>query len=199
MRLGRPSPAMLVALLALFVALGGTGYAALKLPKDSVGSEQIKRNAVTSQKVKPGSLLANDFGASQRAGLRGPAGPRGEQGRQGAQGIQGAEGPAGKSATALWAHILSDGTLVKSSIPGFSVPNADLGETTVEFPVDVSNCSFAVTIAAAPSDTLAPVGEVKAYPPASSAPRRVLLAMTADGDGDGSASDQRGIFIQAFC
>ena len=37
--------------------LGGTGYAALKLPRNSVGSVQIKKSAVTSAKVKDGSLL----------------------------------------------------------------------------------------------------------------------------------------------
>ena len=64
-RLRRPSLAMVVALLALFVALGGGAYAALKLPKNSVGSKQIKANAVNSSKVKDGSLLAGDFKASQ--------------------------------------------------------------------------------------------------------------------------------------
>jgi hypothetical protein len=57
----RPSPAMTVALLALFVALGGTGYAALKLPKNSVGAKQIKKNAVRSGKVKNRSLKGADI------------------------------------------------------------------------------------------------------------------------------------------
>src|SRR4051794_30824494 len=46
-RLRLPSPAMSVALLALFVAMGGAGYAALKLPRNSVGTAQLKANAVT--------------------------------------------------------------------------------------------------------------------------------------------------------
>ncbi len=33
-----PSPAMVVACVALTVALGGTGYAAIKLPRNSVGT-----------------------------------------------------------------------------------------------------------------------------------------------------------------
>jgi len=41
---------------ALFIALGGASYAAVKLPKNSVGSSQIKKNAVTGAKVKNGSL-----------------------------------------------------------------------------------------------------------------------------------------------
>lgn len=47
-----PSPAMLVALVALFIALGGAGYAALKVPKNSVGSKQLKKNSVTAKKIK---------------------------------------------------------------------------------------------------------------------------------------------------
>jgi hypothetical protein len=89
MRLRKPSPATLLALTALFVALGGTSYAAITLPKGSVGSKQLKKNAVTSPKVKPGSLLLSDFRRSQRSRLRGP------RGTQGPQGIQGPQGPAG--------------------------------------------------------------------------------------------------------
>jgi hypothetical protein len=82
-RFRRPSPSMLVALLALFVALGGSSYAALKLPKNSVGPKQLKKNSVTSPKVKRGSLLLSDFKTSQRTSLRGPEGPQGPQGASG--------------------------------------------------------------------------------------------------------------------
>ena len=51
--------------MALFVALGGASYAAIKIPKNSVGAAQIKKNAVTSAKVKDRSLLAKDFKAGQ--------------------------------------------------------------------------------------------------------------------------------------
>lgn len=47
------SPALVVSLLALFVALGGTGYAAFSLPTNSVGTKQLKNGAVTSKKVAP--------------------------------------------------------------------------------------------------------------------------------------------------
>ena len=47
-----PSPAMIVACVALFIALGGTSYAATKLAANSVGSKQIKSNAVTTAKIK---------------------------------------------------------------------------------------------------------------------------------------------------
>jgi hypothetical protein len=54
-----PSPAMAVALVALFVALGGTSYAAFSLPKNSVGTKQLKKNAVTTSKIKKGAVTAS--------------------------------------------------------------------------------------------------------------------------------------------
>jgi hypothetical protein len=60
-RFGRPTPAMVVAVIALFVALGGTGYAALKLPPQSVGKKELKRNAVTTAKVDNNTLRLKDF------------------------------------------------------------------------------------------------------------------------------------------
>jgi hypothetical protein len=47
----RPSPAMIVAIIALIAALGGTSYAAFKLGKNSVGSRQLKAKAVTGAKI----------------------------------------------------------------------------------------------------------------------------------------------------
>jgi hypothetical protein len=87
-----------VATLALFIALGGTSYAALKLPRNSVGSAQLRSNAVTSSKVQDGSLLLQDFNANERAALHGATGPQGPAGLAGAQGSAGpagAQGPAG--------------------------------------------------------------------------------------------------------
>jgi hypothetical protein len=55
---------MVVALIALLVALGGTGYAAFRLPNGSVGAKQIKKNAVTSIKVKNHSLRGVDINAT---------------------------------------------------------------------------------------------------------------------------------------
>jgi hypothetical protein len=106
-RIQRPSPAMVVAGLALLLALGGTGYAAGVLPLGSVGTPQLKADAVVSSKVKDGSLLARDFKAGQlprgrqgepgQAGAQGPAGPKGDPGAKGATGADGLPGPAGFS------------------------------------------------------------------------------------------------------
>ncbi|MGN6255895.1 MAG: hypothetical protein ACTHK6_01060 [Solirubrobacterales bacterium] len=60
-RIRRPSPALVISVIALVFALVGTGYAAFKLPKNSVGTKQIKKNAVNGSKVKNHSLTGKDI------------------------------------------------------------------------------------------------------------------------------------------
>ncbi|HEY1356216.1 MAG TPA: hypothetical protein VGF09_07860 [Solirubrobacterales bacterium] len=57
----RLSYANVVATLALVLALGGVSWAATKLPKNSVGTKQIKNNAVTGAKVKKHTLTGKDI------------------------------------------------------------------------------------------------------------------------------------------
>lgn len=113
-----------IAYLALFVALGGTSYAAVKLPAKSVGTKQIRSKAVTTSKlrdgavtgakVKPGSLTASAFAPGQlgtgapgatgpkgETGAAGATGPKGETGATGPKGETGATGPAGPFPEAL--------------------------------------------------------------------------------------------------
>jgi hypothetical protein len=54
----RPTPAMVIACIALTVALGGTSYAAITLPRNSVGTKQLKKNAVTAVKVKANAITS---------------------------------------------------------------------------------------------------------------------------------------------
>jgi len=58
-RLRAPSPALVISLIALFVALGGTTYAASNLPRNSVGTAQLKNKAVTSAKLAKSVKVAN--------------------------------------------------------------------------------------------------------------------------------------------
>ena len=53
-----PSPALAVSFVALVVALGGTSYAALSLPRNSVGTKQIVNGAVTARKIRNGAVTA---------------------------------------------------------------------------------------------------------------------------------------------
>ncbi|HEY4097628.1 MAG TPA: hypothetical protein VGM33_19040 [Baekduia sp.] len=84
-----------VAYLALFVALGGTSYAATALPRNSVGASQLKAGAVTSAKVKNHSLVVADLSVGTVAALRGSAGAAGVAGVAGAPGAAGATGARG--------------------------------------------------------------------------------------------------------
>jgi hypothetical protein len=52
----RPSAPMVISLVALFFAFGGVGYAATQLPKGSGGTRQLRNNAVTWQKIAPGTI-----------------------------------------------------------------------------------------------------------------------------------------------
>jgi hypothetical protein len=82
-----------ISCIALAFALAGTGYATvLQVPRNSVGTAQLKNSAVTSAKVKNRSLLRADFAAGQL-----PAGPRGPAGPVGPAGPTGPAGPAGVS------------------------------------------------------------------------------------------------------
>ncbi|MFZ9669555.1 MAG: hypothetical protein ACO3CR_06880 [Solirubrobacterales bacterium] len=81
----RISPSLVISVIALFVALGGASYAVVSVPKNSVGTKQLKKravgtkqlkglsvtgaklgnDAVDSAKVRNRSLLLEDFGAGQ--------------------------------------------------------------------------------------------------------------------------------------
>jgi len=112
---------MVIGCIALGIALGGTSVAAIQaLPANSVGTKQLKKNAVISVKVKDHSLLAKDFKAGQI-----PAGPKGDKGDKGDPGQAGAPGTA-----LYYAHINSDGTVDAANSKGIaagSVTNPSTG------------------------------------------------------------------------
>lgn len=75
--------ASVMATIAVFIALGGTSYAALKLPRNSVGNTQLKANAVTSAKIRNASIRRVDLAPNARTGTRGPRGAAGPAGPRG--------------------------------------------------------------------------------------------------------------------
>jgi hypothetical protein len=117
----RPSPPMVVAFVALLVALAGTSYAAIQLPANSVGTKQLKKNAVTGKKVKNRSLRAADFATDQL-----PAGPVGPQGAQGPQGPQGPKGDKGDPAPTPIITVRSGGP-----VSGTADADCQLGEAAL--------------------------------------------------------------------
>jgi hypothetical protein len=68
-----------------FVVAGGTAFAASQLGKESVGTQQLKKEAVSLAKIK----------TSAKNSLKGAAGPAGPKGAEGPRGTTGPEGPKG--------------------------------------------------------------------------------------------------------
>jgi hypothetical protein len=144
-----------IALLALFVALGGTSYAAASLPADSVGDAQLKADAVTSPKVKNGSLLAADFSAAELATMKGPKGDTGDVGATGPKGDTGATGPAG----AVRAYASYDaflGGLDMSETKNFvSVERVAMGVYCLTPGPDIADVDFVFVVADWPAGSTA--------------------------------------------
>jgi len=81
-----------IGLLALFVALGGTAYAAAELPRDSVGSKQLRKGAVRTSDIRARAVTLGKLNKAARRALKGQVGPRG---------ADGAQGPAGQLSSAV--------------------------------------------------------------------------------------------------
>lgn len=168
----------ITATLALFVALGGTSYAALTLPRNSVGSGQIRKNAVSSSEIRSravGSseirdrtIKLSDLSTSARTSLSGQQGPAGPPGPRGA--------PASTYRAAIDHVGIRAGGNARNSghVPGSN-------EYTVEFPgdvdgVDVSKCVYGATLAAVqngPTVEQPPAGGTATVAPVSAT--RVLV------------------------
>ena len=130
----RPSPALVVAIIALVVASAGTATAAGVLIKRS---SQVARGAINSgdlandKAVNLGDLtpaarlaLQNDAGPTGPQGERGPQGApgaRGELGPRGAKGDEGARGPAGQDGVAkAYAYVNADGSFLPDASKGIT-------------------------------------------------------------------------------
>ncbi len=147
-------------------SLGSASYAAVNLPKNSVGTKQLKNrsvgtkqlkgNSVNSGKIRDFSLKARDFQNGQiPAGPTGPTGSPGSDGATGPQGLAGTTGPTGitgadgQNATYLYATVSSVGAIVERQSRGVSSVKVDpfTGYNyQVDFNQDVSDCAFMGTL-----------------------------------------------------
>jgi hypothetical protein len=139
---------------ALFAALGGTSYAAVRLKPGSVTSAALSKNAVThsklaansvtSKNVAPHSLTSSDFqsGAltSAAAGGKGAAGPTGPAGAAGAAGPQGLPGGATVGSRAR----LSGGAVSAAKGANTSVPLS--GNTWTQLPSELDLIAGSMTV-----------------------------------------------------
>jgi hypothetical protein len=128
----RLSYANITATLALFIALGGTGYAAITLPRNSVGAEQIRSKAVRSSDIRDRAVKLHDIARTARSSLRGQ---------------QGAPGPAGAPAVTEHVQVNSGGGATGT---GRVTHTTEDGLYTVTFNRDVASCAYAATLAAVP-------------------------------------------------
>jgi Collagen triple helix repeat (20 copies) len=137
------SPALVVSLIALFVALTGTGAAA-----DTV-------NQVRGTSLKAAALVGLvKRGPRGPRGFRGPRGPRGPAGATGATGATGAAGPAGPKGdpgapAPLWVVVFANGTIDRQSGHVTGVTPSGGGIYSVTFDRNVSQCAWIAVIGAA--------------------------------------------------
>jgi hypothetical protein len=83
-RLRAPSAALVISLVALFVALGGTSLAAANY----INGKHIKPHSIPTDRLTKAAIKILH-------GAQGPRGPQGTQGPRGSQGTQGLQGPKG--------------------------------------------------------------------------------------------------------
>jgi hypothetical protein len=184
----RPSPALVVACLALAVSLGGTGYAAVVLPANSVGTKQLQNGAVNGAKVKTHSLVASNFKPG--------AVPAGPPGAQGLAGPAGPAGPKGDPATKLFANVKpgnsSSGLVYGPSSGTSGNPGRNtngVGLYTVTFNQDVSHCA----VLAIPGGNNLEQGTATAKPSGGNN----VTVQTFDSGGSPTATDD--FTLAVFC
>ena len=130
---GKLTYANIMATIAVFIALGGASYAATHLPKNSVGTRQLKKGAVTTAKIAKGT----------QAALAGSKGPKGVPGPPGTPGAPGAP------ATRLFAQVNSDGTVNASGSP-VTAKRLSSGRYIVNFGREIGHCAVSVNQASVP-------------------------------------------------
>jgi hypothetical protein len=198
---------MVVALIALFVALGTTGWAAVTLPRNSVGAVQLKSGAVTPPKVAKKTIAL----FKGRTGARGPAGPQGAQGPSGAQGATGAEGTTGASgpqgasgvpATKFFAWVDETGALRRGSPGAIAVKDPVItGIYRVLFPgTNLDACVPVVSPGQASNNAFFPNTQIEArissWPGISGNPASVLVQTEVASTGAAKAA---GFQVAVFC
>lgn len=164
-RTPRPSASVVLASLALLVALSGTSIASIaNVPLLSVGTPQIKPNAVTTPKIKNGAVTLKKLAPGAR--IKGPKGDKGDP------------GPTGVAAPGYVAQVTSQNSATPTTttaqtfqeLPGSTenivVPTGETARLYVLFSAEstcyggTGNCSVRVTV---DGNEIAPVEGATAY------------------------------------
>ena len=169
----RPTPATMVALAALFVALGGSSYAAITLDGEdiknrSISGTKLKANTVRSSEVANGTLTQNDFKAAAL-----PVEP-------------------------LWAVVKDDGSLFSSKgVVSASKLCPTCRQYDITFNKDVSKCAAVATIGGNPSFAFQERGEIQTFTQAP--PNQNQVRVIHHDSGGGSASDGVNFHLAVLC
>lgn len=110
-------PATILAVLALFVAIGGTATAA-----GLINGSKIKQGTVTGKQIKNGTITKTKITTATIAALAGEQGTRGAQGEQGPKGPNGDPGAPGAPGTT---------TLVKTGTKTAQNPNLEVNQVVM--------------------------------------------------------------------
>ena len=137
---GMLSYANVMATAAVFIALGGSSYAAVKVARNSVGSAQIRAkavgsselrgNAVTSSRIRDRTIQTQDLSTVTRTFLKGQAGAAGPP------------GPAGPSGVVFRAAVNSGGGVAAGN---GTAAGSRTGSAVIAFERSVAGCVFAAT------------------------------------------------------
>jgi len=185
----RPSPALIISLMALVLATGG--FAAAAIPDSSgVVHGCYKKKKGTLRLVSGSKCKKSEKSISWNQ--------KGANGANGAAGAKGDKGDAGASATALWAVVNGNGTLSRGSTHVVSTAKPGTGKYTITFDTDVSGCAYLAT-RGAPAPTNPPgvsptPGETGVSPLTGNANAMVVSV----ADSSGTAADQP-FYAAAFC
>jgi hypothetical protein len=146
---------MVVAVLALCLAVGGTAFAAVKLGKNAVKTKNIKNGA-----VKESKLAANAVTESKIAGnavteskIAGSAVTEGKI----ANGAVSSDKIAG-SAKSLWVQMDIGGTSISGQSGGITVTPNGMGIKVVNFGTNVANRGILITTVLTLGETTAQFG-----------------------------------------
>jgi hypothetical protein len=128
----RPSPAVVLALVALFFALDGPAHAAKAIKR--ISGSRVIDNTITGAKIKNGSLERQDLSARARNSLKVP----GNRTVTGAKLAPNAVTSASIRARSVGTDELADGSVESRQVKDGSLRAADVtsrsGQVTVDFP-----------------------------------------------------------------
>jgi hypothetical protein len=118
-RFSRPSPALVISLIALFVALGGTGYAAAT---GSIDSREIKNSTIQGKDVKNSSLTGSDVKNNSLTG---------SDILESKLGTVPVAGRAGTATTAGLATSIADNSVSSSKVADGALTAKDIGTVVI--------------------------------------------------------------------